>query len=124
MDVLSLRRWLAALEDPALSCPFCQKLSAGPGHAGCLTQWARLLSFAYPTWDCGPDRDYGGRVPGPPCTVISREARVNVLALRYDRGEDLWNSLDLVQMSDLGGLALEVSRLANGAVAEGEVLCG
>ncbi len=123
MDRPRLRRWLSAIEHPHPLCPFCQELADGPDHAACVILWLRLLRFAFSFEQDGPDEDYEHEArPLPvPCSVVSREARVNVLAARYHRGESLWHPADLCQMPDLAGCALEVSRLANGAIAEGEV---
>jgi hypothetical protein len=127
MDRPRLRRWLGALEKPQPLCPFCQELATpdGPRHDACMRMWAKLLRFAFPIERDHPDDcEHDRRLEPCPCDVVSREARVNVLAARFDRKEALWHEGDLCQMPDLDGLALEVTRLANGSIAEGEVLNG
>ncbi len=126
MDRPRLRRWLGAIEQPHPLCPFCRELAAAGDHAACLLLWQKLLALAFPLAQFGPDDDceHDSRPQPCPCAVVSREARVNVLAARYHHGEALWHPEDLCRMPDLAGCALEVSRLANGAIAEGEVRCG
>jgi hypothetical protein len=119
-----LRRWLGAIEKPSRFCPHCNELASGPDHSECVRQWARLLRFAYSVEDYGPDDSFDERPPPLPCEVVSREARVNVLSARYDAGEALRHEDDLCGIPDLEGLALEVERLANGAIEEGEVQLG
>jgi hypothetical protein len=124
-DIPRLRRWLAAIETPDPFCHFCLKPANEPaGHDRCVCRWAGYLRTAYPFEQFGPDDDYEDRPAGLPCQVVTREARVNVLAGRYHRRESLWQGEDLCCMPDLDGLALEVSRLGNGTIEEGEVRCG
>jgi hypothetical protein len=125
MDRPSLIRWLKALEKPHLYCPICNELTRGPDHSACVRMWAKMLRLAYPFDGNAPEDYEHDRRPEPvPCNVLSREARVNVLAARFHNNEQLWHPRDLCQMDDLDGVAIEVTRTINGSISEGEVLCG
>jgi hypothetical protein len=125
MDVPLLQRWLEAVEQPHPYCPFCNELAIarGPAHAACVQMWGRLLRLAFPQLGYAPE-DYDGRPAPLPCSVLSREARVNVLAARAAAGEDLWHPADLCHLPDVEGVAVEVFRLGNGADAQGGLICG
>src|SRR5262249_51221168 len=125
VDLPRLRRWLEAVEDPRAYCPFCNELAVagGPAHAACVLLWAQLLRSAFPRRGYAPE-DYDGRPSPLPCSVLSREARVNVLAARAAAGEGLWHPDDLCRMPDVEGVAVEVFRLSNGADAQGGLICG
>jgi hypothetical protein len=127
MDVPLLQRWLEAVERPHPSCPFCKELAVkgGPAHAACVVLWGRLLRLAFPRHGHEPeDCEHDSRPLPLPCAVLSREARVHVLAARFDAGEDLWNRADLCRMPDVEGVAVEVFRLGNGADQQGGLTCG
>jgi hypothetical protein len=127
MDHPRLRRWLGAIEIPHPRCPFCNEPATpgGPRHDACVAVWQRLLRFAFPfELDDPEDCEHDRRPPSRPCAVVAREARVHVLAARFDAGEALWHPDDLCPIDDLDGLALGVRRLANGAIEEGEVQRG
>ena len=76
---------------PVLLPPPCEHIRRA-AHQLPLPEWAELLELLWPN-------DY--TEPPPPAVsalVISREARVALLAGRHDRGEGLYHPLDLIQV--------------------------
>jgi hypothetical protein len=126
-DLPRLRRWLEAVENPQVYCPFCNELAVagGPPHAACVKMWGQLLRLAFPRASDEPeDYEHDTRPLPVPCHVLSREARVNVLLARCDKGEDLFHPADSCRMPDVEGVAVEVFRLGNGSDQQGGIICG